>query len=128
MEMTLSDSDVLIDYLNGRDPGFSAVTRYIQAGMLVTSTISRFEVYSGVRNPREREAADQLFDSIQTLEFSDLAALAAANLNQTLRLAGEPLAMADLLIAGVALSMSLPLLTRNDRHFGRIHGLDVVTP
>ena len=126
--MTLSDSDVLIDFLHNRGPGTDAVRRLRRAGMLVTSTISRFEIYSGVRNDSERLTADQLFGSIRILTLSDEAALEAANINRALRASGNPLPLADLLIAGIAIAEKLPLLTRNLRHFGRIPGLDVITP
>ena len=96
--------------------------------MLVTSTISRFEIYSGVRNDSERLTADQLFGSIRILTLSDEAALEAANINRALRASGNPLPLADLLIAGIAIAEKLPLLTRNLRHFSRITGLDVITP
>ncbi len=128
MEVTLSDSDVLIDFLHNRGPGADAVRRLRRAGMLVTSTISRFEIYSGVRNDSERLTADQLFGSIRILTLSDEAALEAANINRALRASGNPLPLADLLIAGIAIAEKLPLLTRNLRHFSRITGLDVITP
>lgn len=128
MEVTLSDSDVLIDFLHNRGPGADAVRRLRRAGMLVTSTICRFEIYSGVRNDSERLTADQLFGSIRILTLSDEAALEAANINRALRASGNPLPLADLLIAGIAIAEKLPLLTRNLRHFSRITGLDVITP
>ena len=128
MEVTLSDSDVLIDYLNGREPSFATVTRLLRDGALRTSMVSRFEIYCGVRNVREREAADRLFLAMPTLALSDEAAMAAAIVSRILREEGTSLPAPDVFIAGIAIAAGLPLLTRNVRHFNRIRGLVVVTP
>ena len=129
MEVTLSDSDVLIDYLNGREPSFAAVARLLRGEALRTSTVTRFEIFSGVRNVREREAADRLFLAMPpTLALSDDAAMAAAIINRVLRREGNPLPAPDIFIAGIAIAAGLPLLTRNVRHFNRVRGLVVITP
>ena len=128
MEVTLSDSDALVDWLKRKEPGFSTVDQLIRAELLLTTTVSRFEIYTGVRDAEERAQADGLFQLVETRQLTDDAAERAAWLNRLLRLAGNPLPIGDLLIAGIALTLGLPLLTRNVRHFSRVPGLVVVTP
>ena len=60
--------------------------------------------------------------------LSEEAALRAAEINRALARRGDPLPVPDLLIAGIALTLKLPLLTRNRRHFERIPELIVLTP
>ena len=49
-----------------------------------------------------------------------------AGVHASLRRQGTPLATMDLLIACVALNEGAPLLTANQSHFSRIHGLRVL--
>ena len=49
-----------------------------------------------------------------------------AGVHASLRRQGTPLATMDLLIACLALNEGAPLLTANQSHFSRIHGLRVL--
>ena len=48
--MTIADTDVLIDFLSGAEPGASRVSRAIESGALRTTAITRFELLSGARS------------------------------------------------------------------------------
>ena len=54
------------------------------------------------------------------------AATRAAFVRQRLAQDGFSIGMADSLIAGIALTNSMELLTRNRKHFDRVEGLRVV--
>jgi predicted nucleic acid-binding protein len=47
--MIVADSDVLIDFLEGRQPGAQAVAAALAAGQLQVTAISCFELLSGAR-------------------------------------------------------------------------------
>jgi len=66
-----------------------------------------------------------LLDAIPVLDFDAAAADHAANAGRALRDSGTPLPMADLAIAGICLSLEVPILSRNVRHFERIEGLEI---
>jgi tRNA(fMet)-specific endonuclease VapC len=124
----LADSDVLIDYLNRRRPYEQSLRMMLDAGELGVSTVSMFEVFSGVRAESQRDQAYALFAQVEVIPLSEPAALRAAELRQELERRGMPLPPADLLIAATAMTLGIPVLTRNVRHFGRIDGLAVESP
>jgi tRNA(fMet)-specific endonuclease VapC len=126
--MILADSDVLIDALRGREPGRSRIEVELRAGRLATTSISLFELRSGARSPREREKVDALLDAVTVMPFDASAAAAAASIRLELEGRGQGLPMADYLIAGICVSRSAVLLTRNRAHFERVPGLVLGSP
>ena len=124
--MIVADSDVLIDFLAGKDPGSTAVARELESGSLVTTAINRFELLAGANTPKQRQAVGALLGALPTLGVNEASADAAAALHRRLAGRGEAIGMADCLIAGVVLRQGAALLTRNTRHFERVEGLRLV--
>lgn len=119
--MTVADTDVLIDALAGRGgPAASSVERGLVAGTLATTTVTAFELRSGARDGRVAEAVEALLGALEILPFDAPAAERAAGARRALEATGETIGMADYLIAGVCLSRSADLLTRNRKHFERV--------
>lgn len=123
--MILADTDVLIDFLAGSEPGAGAVREALQNGQLVTSSISHFELFCGARTARQREKLERLFQVLPVLGFTDRASARAAEVYRTLEAGGGRIGSADCMIAGLALESGRTLLTRNLRHFERVRGLRV---
>ena len=121
--MIVADTDVLIDFLAGRDPGAERVALELDRGLLRTTAVTRFELLSGARNPGQESTIRQVLAAIPTLSLDGQAADHAAQIQRNLQRAGEPIGMADSLIAGIVLSHGATLLTRNRRHFARVSGL-----
>jgi predicted nucleic acid-binding protein len=117
------DTDVLIDALRGREPARSLVAEAIAAGRLATTTITVFELRSGADTSRTRAAIDRLLAPLEVLAFDEAAATRAGDIRRALEAEGTPIGMADYLIAGICLSRSAALLTRNRSHFERVEGL-----
>ena len=124
--MIIADTDVLIDYLMDRRPAADKIAEYRSSESLQTTAISCFELLSGAREGRRSERARQLIASLPVLALDREAAASAAAVRQGLEGTGNPIGMADSLIAGIALVNDLPLLTRNRKHFGRIEGLSLL--
>jgi tRNA(fMet)-specific endonuclease VapC len=125
--LIIADTDVLIDFLSGREPVASLVASAIAAedGM-ATTVVSRFELLSGVRTARQGRAVARLFEALSTLALDSPAADRAALVWRDLEKAGVSIGMADSLIAGIVLEHGGRLLTRNRRHFQRVQGLSLV--
>lgn len=121
--MILVDTDVLIDALRGREPSRARIADGLRQDGLATTTITAFELSSGARSVKQESAIADLLAPMRILPFDLEAARAAADIRRRLERAGEPIGMGDHLIAGVAVSRSLPLLTRNRKHFDRVPGL-----
>jgi tRNA(fMet)-specific endonuclease VapC len=123
--MIVADTDVLIDFLGGREPAAGRVTREIESGNLWTTVITRFELLSGARGSREVRIVSELLNSIKIAPLDVSAADRAALVRRILERKGVGIGMADSLIAGIALHIGALLLTRNRCHFERVEGLDV---
>ncbi len=121
--MIIADTDVLIDFLEGRQPGAQAVAVALAAGQLQTTAISCFELLSGARQLRQRNTIVMLLDSIPTLALDRPAAEKAAETRLELDRRGNTIGMTDSLIAGIVLLHGAKLLTRNRRHFERVPSL-----
>ena len=117
--MTIADTDVLIDYLAGKGEA-DAVERLLGRGALRTTVISRFELLSGAKNPKQLARLVQLLGAVPSLGLDDAAADAASEIRRFLERSGNPIGMADSLIAGIVTSTGGTLLTRNRRHFERV--------
>ena len=87
--------------------------------------ISRFEVLAGAADDLQFARMVRFLRGFTQIPFDAPAADAAARIDAALRADGLRLAPADTLIAGIAVSRGLPLVTRNRRHFDRVPRLDV---
>ncbi len=123
--MILADSDVLIDALRGRSPARERIESELVTGRLATTVISVYELLSGARTEKERAKVELLLDALTALPLDDEAARRAAQVDRALAEAGQRLAPADTLIAGICLSRSAILLTRNRKHFARVPNLSL---
>jgi predicted nucleic acid-binding protein len=119
----IADTDVLIDFLAGRDPAASRIALEIRSGALRTTTISRFELLAGARTARQRATVLELLDAIPALALDTQAADRAAEVRRTLERAGTPIGMGDSLIAGIVLAAGGTLFTGNTKHFERVDRL-----
>lgn len=122
----MADSDVLIDALRGRQPGVTQVAQGLDTGLLSTTSVTLFELLSGVRSEAESASIERLLGALTILPFDDAASRAAASLRRALAAQGSPIGMADYMIAGICLARSAALLTRNRAHFERVPGLALV--
>jgi tRNA(fMet)-specific endonuclease VapC len=121
--MTVADTDVLIDFLGGVDPGFSRVRSSLEKGQLDTTVITCYELLAGATNPRQEARISDLLRALRVLPLEAAAADSAARIRLTLGRRGEAIGMADCLIAGIVMVQGALLLTRNRRHFERIKEL-----
>lgn len=121
--MTIADTDVLIDFLGGREPGATAVAAGIDRGDLATTVISRFELLAGARTAKQSAGIRQLLSQVPDFPLDAASAESAAEVRRELDKRGAPIGMGDSLIAGIALRRRARLLTRNARHFARIPAL-----
>lgn len=108
----LVDSDVVIDHLRGAKP--------LPEMSLSYSIITRCELFAG---RDDGEMMRGLLSRMQELAVDSSIAERAGELKRT-RQVPTP----DALIAATALEHGLPLMTRNERHFGRVPGLELRTP
>jgi tRNA(fMet)-specific endonuclease VapC len=122
--MIIADTDVLIDYLAGKGEA-NRVERLLRGDALRTTVITRFELLSGAKSPKQLSRLVQLLRAVPSLGLDDAAADAASEIRRSLERSGNAIGMADSLIAGIVISKGGSLLTRNRRHFERVPGLEL---
>lgn len=121
--MIVADSDVLIDALRGHGTAADRIALELGTGSLAATVITAFELWSGARSDRASGQVATLLSALPILPLDQEAADAAADVRRNLESSGNPIGMADYLIAGICLTRSANLLTRNRTHFGRVDGL-----
>jgi predicted nucleic acid-binding protein len=124
--MMVADTDVLIDALNAAEPALTQVDRGLRSGQLATTAICSFELLAGARTARQRKAVATLLAPMEILPVDSVAAATAADIRRELEAAGRGIGMGDYLVAAVCVARGLPLLTRNQGHFGRVAALRLV--
>jgi tRNA(fMet)-specific endonuclease VapC len=120
--MMVADTDVLIEYLRGRDPWAARIDIELGA-RLSTTVVSVFELWSGVRGRREEASLGALLAALHVLPLGEAEARDAATIRRELDAKGQGIGMADSLIAGICRARGATLLTCNRRHFERVAGL-----
>lgn len=102
--MTLYDSSVLIDYLDGSD----AAVEYVESNLderAVAPSLVLFEVYQGEvfkSGPADFDAVDGALEWVTVVDETTTVARAAAELQNDLADDGTPLKPRDAFIAGTA--------------------------
>lgn len=123
--MMVADTDVLIDFLDGRAPAAERIALELEHGQLGTTVITRFELLAGARTARQQELVGALLGALPCLLLDEPAADRAAEIRRALERDGAGIGMADSLIAGIVVTHRGVLLTRNRRHFARVPGLSL---
>lgn len=104
--MTLYDSRVLIDYLDGEEEAVEYVEDHIDERAVVPPLVL-FEVYQGEvfkSGPADLASVDVALEWVTVVDATARSARATADLQSDLRQHGDPLAARDALIAGTARS------------------------
>lgn len=102
--MSLYDSSVLIDYLDGRDEAVAYVDDHLDE-RAVAPPIVLFEVYQGEvfkSGPSDFAAVDGALEWVTVVDETAACARAAGELQDELHRRGQPLAARDAFVAGTA--------------------------
>ena len=125
----LLDTNVWVDYLNGRYP---AVVRQIQSrspGELLLSSVVLAELRYGADRSRKRDwnhaRIDILVRDVPVAGFDTEAARAFGRVRSSLEKRGLPIGPYDMMIAAQALALEHVLVTDNEKEFRRVSGLTV---
>jgi len=121
------DTNVCIDFLNGRFPHVIEHIRSHDPDTLILSSIVVAELRYGAEKSRQKrtnhEKLDVLFSEIGSIDFDEDAARVFGIIRATLESQGTPIGPFDMLIAAHALSRDLILVSDNVKEFSRVDGL-----
>lgn len=122
----LLDTDICIYWLKGRKAVRNKINQVGQNEITICS-ITVAELYFGAYNSNKIEqnliTAETFIELLPVISLSNNTMKTFGTLKAQLRKAGTPVADFDLLIASVAITEDLILVTNNTRHYQRIIGL-----
>ncbi|MEW6066840.1 MAG: type II toxin-antitoxin system VapC family toxin [Nitrospirota bacterium] len=125
-EAACIDTDICIDFLRNREPGFGMFLKGVSEHIPYITSITAFELHLGHIKMKKKESLDNFINRFHILTFDSLAAKTAAKIQAELDEKGTDIGMPDTLIAGICIANSIPLLTNNVKHFSRIKALKLI--
>jgi len=124
-ELVCIDTDVCVDFLRKRDPGFNLFVKIIKEFEPCITAITAYELYLGHMKMKRKDRIDDFINQFAILPFDLKASEVSADIESSLDRKGKGIGIPDTLIAGICISNNIPLLTTNTLHFSRVNGLNL---
>jgi len=125
MADTLVDSDILIDIARNVPTAITYLQGLEMQGNVSISTVTQMELLIGCRNKTDQRSLERFLQRFALIKFNELIADTAVDLIRQYRLS-HGLLLADAVIAATAISLNLPLATKNQRDYRFITGLQLL--
>lgn len=122
--MTMYDTNIMIDYLRGKDEAAEIIRNSTDEKGISISSISCYELLAGAKG-NEEEALESLFGRITVHPLDLKAARKASSLHKRLRKTGNELSAADMFIVAIAEANDEILVTQ-DSDFKDSYGKVIV--
>jgi tRNA(fMet)-specific endonuclease VapC len=125
----LLDTNVCIKYLNGRSEEIKNNLELKKPSEITLCSIVKAELFYGaVKSSKPVENLNKInhfVDRFISLPFDDKAAKIYSNVRSFLEKTGKPIGPNDLLIASIAISNHIILVTNNTKEFKRIKEIKI---
>ena len=125
MALTIVDSDILINVARGDADAINCLLRLEKTSVLAISSVTQMELIVGCRNKTELKDLETFLSRYQILTNTDQISERAADLLKQYFLC-HGLLIADGLIAATALIYNEAFITKNQRDFRFITGLNLL--
>lgn len=129
MKASILDTDILSEFLRGNPRVIEKVTEHVNKyGFVSLSIITYYEILNGLlyKDARKQLIKFEEFVSLnKVIPLTLPMAKTAATIQAELRKKGSEIGHTDTLIAGIAITSKLQLVTNNTDHFKRIKGLEI---
>ena len=128
------DTDVLIDYLRKPSDEVKRVMESVfeRKVSACTTSVNAFEIWLGAYlAPKKAEIVrdtEDFFGQLEVVNFNYESSVEAGRVLADLRKRGETIEIRDLFVGCICKISGMPLITRNLKHYRRVHGLKVLTP
>jgi len=119
----LLDTNTCIKYLNGTSESIRLTLKAKQPENIVLCSIVKAELYGALKSAKPKKNLKRLkifFEPFISLPFDDRASKVYGDIRTDLEKSGTPISPNDLLIAAIAITNHLTLVTHNTREFKRI--------
>lgn len=131
MKAALVDTDILSEFLRGTEIVVDNAKKYLEYYDSINfSIITYYEILNGLLYKDARKQLKRFSEFAELNKILPLTLSAtkqAAEIYANLRKKGQPIGHTDCLIAGIALTNDLQLVTNNIVHFKRVKGLEIIT-
>ena len=126
---SLLDTDILSELFKKNPKVLAKASEYINThGCLNISHITKYEILKGLK-AKKAEKQTELFIRFcainNVLSITDDVIIKAADIYASLKEKGSIISDADILVAAVAISNNLVLVTNNTNHFSKIESLQL---
>jgi tRNA(fMet)-specific endonuclease VapC len=128
MNKALLDTDIYSEVLKAINPTVAqnAATYRQQHGILTVSAVTMMEIVRGFQRNQSARRLQAFLTAValeEVLDFDRSTAELAGRIAGDLERVGQPIGIADTMIAAIALQHGLELVTGNTSHFQRIQQL-----
>jgi len=129
--MICIDSDCIIDFLKGKKEAVDIIEK--NKDEILTTEINLFEIYFGIFNKsnineKEKKLADEFFDSLNKLPFSNNCGKKSAEILTSLIKRGKTIQQNDALISAILIENKVgSIITRNLKHFSSMKELKAIS-
>ena len=121
----LIDTDVIIDASRNRPEAVQCLEVIELQASLAISVVTQMELIVGCRDNSELRSLERLLLRFQLFQLTEQISDTAVNLLTQYRLS-HGLLIADALIASTAISINQPMVTKNQRDYRFIEGLQLL--
>ncbi len=125
MALTIVDSDILIDVARGDAEAINCLLRLEKTSALAVSAVTQLELIVGCRNKTELRDLEKFLNRYRILKITDQISDRAVDLLKQYFLS-HGLLIADGLIAATALVHNEAFVSKNQRDFRFIAGLNLL--
>ena len=124
-DFTIVDTDILIDVGRGVSEAIACLQDIERRSALTTSVVTRMELFVGCRNKTELLEVEKFIRRFQILPLTEPISDMAVDLLRQYRLS-HGLLIPDALIAATALVFDAPFISKNQRDYRFITGLNLM--
>ncbi|HEY0601345.1 MAG TPA: type II toxin-antitoxin system VapC family toxin [Herpetosiphonaceae bacterium] len=123
--LVLIDTDVLIDVARKVPDAITSSQHAAKHASLAVSAVTQMELFVGCRNKAELRKVERFLAQFTVVSITEQMSDTAVDLVRQYRLS-HGLLIADALVAASALILNQPLLTKNQRDYRFITGLNLL--
>lgn len=119
------DTDILIDFGLDRDDAVNTMAVLEKNYLLTTSVITAMELYSGCRSKKDIKKVEELIADLHIRFVSKSISEQAYDLMKQFR-SSHGVEINDMLIAATAIEDGAKMISKNQKHYQFIPGLDLL--
>jgi predicted nucleic acid-binding protein len=124
--LVVVDTDILIEASRAVEEALACLDQLEDRSELAVSAVTEMELVVGCRDKAELRALDKFLNRFQVISLSERMSDAAVDLLRRYRLS-HGLLIADAVIAATALVLDTPLISKNQRDYRFIAGLNLLS-